>query len=232
MLDIPTYPPYYAARLTGLSVGRVNRWLRGYDYKYKHKGKIRYGSKEGLVDRTVSSNTSYASFLDLIDLIFIKRFLEHGFTVQKMRKALDEVRSLTQGHHFAQRMFWTDGSKIYVEIAKSDSKNTRALLELLSGGQWVISEVIKHDSKKIDFNTVSGFAERWFPRGRRGHIVVDPGINFGAPTIIGRGVETAIIFDVFEAEGEDFYRVSNWMDLPAPEIAHAVEFEKCLRTAA
>ncbi len=226
------YPPYFASRLTGLSVGRINRWLRGYDYKYKHKGEIFYGSKSSLIEREGSSDSAYASFLDLVDLIFIKRFLEHGFTVQFMRKALNEVRSIVEGHHFAQRLFWTDGSKIFVEMNKSNTEAHPAMLELLSGGQWVIAEVIAQDSEKIEFNSVSGFAERWYPQGRNGHIVVDPEVNFGAPTIVGRGVETAVIYDSYGAEGEDLDRVSTWMELSNPEVAHAVEFEKCLRTAA
>ncbi len=231
-LDTPMYPPYLASRLAGLSVGRVNRWLRGYEYSYKHRGEVYYGAKESLVERPHAHDSIYASFLDLIDLIFIKRFIDRGFTVQKMRKALFEVKELSTSHHFAQSMFWTNGAKIYVELGEASSSKESAILELLSGGQWVIAPTIVEYADKIDFSQDSGFAERWFPIGRNKNVVIDPDINFGSPTIAGRGMETANIYDTYLAEKKSFKRVARWMDVTVEEVSNAVEFEECIKQAA
>jgi hypothetical protein len=51
-LDVPMYSPAMASRLVGLEPSRVRRWLQGYEYTYQH-----------------------ASFVDLIDLLFVKKFV-------------------------------------------------------------------------------------------------------------------------------------------------------------
>jgi uncharacterized protein (DUF433 family) len=106
-----------------------------------------------------------------------------------------------------------------------------ALLHLLSGGQWVIAPIIKQIAERIDFHEETGVAERWYPMGRGGQIVVDPTVSFGAPTIVGRGTATANVYDLFLAERKDASRVSSWMELPELEVKSAVRFEEMLRAA-
>ena len=54
---------------------------------------------------------------------------------------------------------------------------------------------------------------------------------FGAPTIAGRGVQTANVFDLYEGEGRNIGRVSAWLDLPQEAVQHAVDFEQALTAA-
>jgi uncharacterized protein (DUF433 family) len=222
-LDRPTYSPTAAGRLVGLNPDRVNRWLRGYQFTYSvgKNGLIRRSKKNGIVRRKGAAGSSYASFLDLIDLVFVKRFLDAGVSLQKLRKALAEAEAILGGHHFAQRHFFTDGRNIYLQVQNDGD----AILELLSNGQWVIAPVIKRISKQIEFHEATGFAERWYPMGRQTPIVVDPHIAFGAPTIVSRGVKTANVYDFFEAEGHDINSVCSWMNLTKREVQSAVEFE-------
>jgi len=199
------YSPAMASRLVGLESSRVRRWLQGYEY-----------------------TRPYASFVDLIDLLFVKKFVEHGISVQRLRKALEEAVDLTGDHHFAQRRFWTDGRKIFLQIKDQPAE---ALLELLSGDQWVIAPIIKQVAHQIEFDAVTGVSTRWFPLGKDKSVVVDPSVAFGAPTIAGRGVQTANVFDLYEGEGRSIRRVSAWLDLPSAVVQHAVEFEQALAAA-
>jgi len=199
------YSPAMASRLVGLEPSRVRRWLQGDEYTYQ-----------------------YASFVDLIDLLFVKKFVEHGISVQRLRKALEEAVDLTGDHHFAQRRFWTDGRKIFLQIK---DKPAEALLELLSGGHWVIAPIIKQVAHQIEFDAITGVSTRWFPLGKDKSVVVDPSVAFGAPTIAGRGVQTANVFDLYEGEGRNIRRVSTWLDLPPDVVQHAVEFEQALAAA-
>ena len=114
--DYPIYDPTYAGRLVGISTGRVKRWLEGYEYKYHIStgSEVRTGEKEPIVKRTTS--TPYATFLDLIDLLFIKQFLDHGISLQKLRLAFDEAEKIFGDHHFAQRKFFTSGDNIYLKV--------------------------------------------------------------------------------------------------------------------
>ena len=134
-LDFPSYSVAETSRLVGLSVNRVRRWLKGYDYYYDST--LRH--KRPVVKQRGSAKTSYASFLDLVDLLFVKRFLDHGVSLQKVRKALDEARQILGTNHFARESFFTDGKNIYLQVKEAGE----AILELLSGGQWVIASIIK-----------------------------------------------------------------------------------------
>jgi uncharacterized protein (DUF433 family) len=172
-----------------------------------------------------AEDTGYASFLDLIDLLFVRRFLDNGFSLQRIRKALAEAETIIGGHHFAQRVYFTDGREIFLRVKGKDTEN---LLQLLSGGQWVISTVILDMAKQVDFDQETGFAEKWFPAGRDAGVVIDPRICFGAPTIVGRGVRTSNVYDLFVAERKDTRLVSEWMNLQEREVQSAVQFEQAL----
>lgn len=224
------YSQATASRLVGLDSGRVRRWLQGYEYTYAPKSTAakRRRRQSPLVRRRGTLGSQYASFVDLVDLLFVKKFVEHGISVQRLRKALEEAVELTGDHHFAQRRFWTDGRKIYLQIK---DRPAEALLELLSGGQWVIAPIIKQVAHQIEFDAITGISMRWFPLGKEKSVVVDPSVAFGAPTIAGRGVQTANIFDLYEGEGRDLRRVSAWLELPAEAVQNAVEFEQTLAAA-
>ena len=56
-------------------------------------------------------------------------------------------------------------------------------------------------------------------------VVLDPFVSFGPPSIVGRGVTTANIHDLFVAENESLSAVRAWWDLTGAEVEAAVEFE-------
>jgi hypothetical protein len=72
-LTAPTYPVYQTSHLAGISRWTVKRYLSGYDYKYYVKGTPRDGHQPPVVNP--SERSKYASFLDLIDLLYVKEFL-------------------------------------------------------------------------------------------------------------------------------------------------------------
>lgn len=227
--DVPTYTAAEAGRLVGLQPSRVRRWLRGYEYDVPERetSTTRRVRQVPVIHRGNAADTPYASFLDLVDLLFVKKFLDAGVSLQKLRRAMEEADQLIGGHHFAQRSFFTDGRNIYMEVRGRGD----ALLELLTGGQWVIAPVIKHLATEIKFHEATGFAERWFPLGPQGRVVVDPRVSFGAPTIVDKGIETANVFDLYLAENERIDAVASWLSLEPREVQDAVAFESRLMAA-
>ena len=147
-----------------------------------------------------------------------------AFSLQKVRRTLDEAHELLGPSHFARRPFSTDGANIYREVRDEGE----AILELLSDGQWVIAPAIRQLATEIDFGSPEGLARRWFPMGRNRPIVLDPFVSFGAPTVVGRGVKTANVHDLFVAENEKVAAVRAWWDLTEGEVEAAVEFERRL----
>ena len=218
-LDRPSYPVAEAGRLVGLTATRVRRWLSGYGYTYGDT--VRH--QPPVLQRRGAAG-SYASFLDLVDLLFVKRFLDYGISLQRVRLALDEAHGILGTRHFARQTFFTDGGNIYLEVREKGD----AILELISGGQWVIPSVIRKLAQQIEFESPEGLARRWYPLGRGKPVVLDPLVSFGAPSIAGRGVKTANIHDLFIAEKRDVGAVRAWWDLTDVEIEAAVEFEVAL----
>lgn len=230
-LNIPRYSPTFAGHLIDLRPERVRRWLRGYEYLYTSVGSptAHMIRKEPVIIHKESSESKYASFLDLIDLLFVKRFLDYGFSLQRIRLALIEVESIIGSIHFAQKSFFTDGKEIYLQVK---DQGAESLLQLLSGGQWVIVDIIKEIATQIDFHEETGIAEKWYPRGREGRIVLDPQICFGAPTIVQKGARTANAYDLFIAEDQNIDPVTSWLGLSTIDVQAAVDFENSLIAAA
>jgi uncharacterized protein (DUF433 family) len=229
--NIPMYSSAMAGRLVSLTSWRVRRWLKGYNYSYVTGvgGEIRRGHMEPVIKRDEEDPSSYASFLELIDLLFVKKFLDYGISLQRIRKALDEAEELIGDRHFARENFFTDGKNIYLEIY-SDS-NADALLELLSGGQWVIATIIKQLADQIDFDEITGFAQRWYPLGPREPIVIDPRISFGNPSIVDHGIATANVYDLYLGERSIIEPVCEWLSLKRREVEAAVTYETQLAAA-
>lgn len=217
-LDEPMYPAAEVGRLVGLSSVRVRRWLKGYEYEYDSERRY----QRPVIRRKGTVGTSFASFLDLIDLLFAQRFINYGVSLQKLRKALDEAAEILHTDHFARRSFFTDSRNIYLQVREEGN----AILELLSGGQWVIPNIIKELAHQIDFDSATELALRWYPMGPDGLVVLDPMISFGSPTIVGRGIATGNVFDLFMAEERRVRSVCRWMDLSTYEVNAAVRFEE------
>lgn len=226
--SIPMYYTAEVARLVDISTWRVHRWLEGYEYDYE-SGRRR---QKPVVQRVWYDKNypHYASFIDLVELLFVKRFLDYGISLQKIRKAFKEAKNILGTENFAHQSFFTDGNNICLKIkeksiAKEESEN---ILELLSGGQWVISDIIKLLAHQIDFDKSTELALRWFPLEGNRLIVLDPLISFGRPIIAEKGITTENIHDLFIAEGETIHPVCEWMNLIQEEVETAVKFERYL----
>ena len=218
LLKRPSYSAPEVGQLVGVAPARARRWLRGYPYA----GTDGARAQPPLVARDNDPGTLYASFLELVDLLFVKRFLDAGVSLRTLRRALNEATEILGVTHFAGQRFFTDGRKVYLEIrARGD-----ALLQLISAGQWTIAPVIRTLAERIDFDDASGVARRWYPCGRDGRVVLDPTMSFGRPTLVGHSVATSNILDFYQAEGESVQAACDWWGLSRAEVEAAVAFER------
>lgn len=220
--NYPIYYPAEVSRLVKISTPRVHRWLIGYEYDYASE-RIK---QPPVVKRKWDDNDhrNYASFYDLVDLLFVKHFLKYGISLQKLRKAFKEAEDIIGTPHFVHQNFFTDGKKICLKVKDTGG----AILELLSNGQWVISEIIAQLAHQVDFDSATKFACRWFPPEGDHLVVLDPWISFGRPAIFKKGVMTENIYGFYIAEGKKEQSVCNWMGLERKEVLAAVKFEEHL----
>lgn len=220
--DFPLYYPAEVSRLVKISTTRVNRWLEGYEYEYESETK----KQPPIVKKKWKDDyyNNYASFYDLVDLLFVKHFLEYGISLQKLRKAFNEAEQIIGTPHFVHQIFFTDGKKICLKIKDKGG----AILELLSNGQWVIRPIIEELAHHVDFDSTTKFVCRWFPPAGDHLVVLDPWVSFGRPTIYRKGIVTENIYDLYVAEGNKEQSVCNWMGLEHKEVLAAVKFEEHL----
>jgi len=228
-LNAPYYTLAQASRLCGVSKGRASRWLRGYDYTYDVAGETRSRSQHSIVERVFDQGSASVSFLELIDLLFVKRFLDNNYTLQKIRKVFNEARRYLSTPHFASAKFYIFGKETILDDTREQG-GSGDLLALFSGGQQAMREIVNPIGLTIDFEDITefGLAERWYPQGKKGHIIVDPKISFGQPTIIGTRITTDNIFDLYLGENKETHTVSKWFGLPAAQINSAVAFEQSI----
>jgi len=224
ILDAPAYSIAETTRLVGVPRSSVNYYLRGYQYKYPANEKS-YTRKLSPIISQSETGSTYASFLDLIDLLCVKEFLARNFTLQFLRKALAEAKEYLGTPHFATSQFYTSKDRIILKIPKNG-----VLIQLMTGGQITIPEITQKLSHKLDFADAAhlGLAQRFFPNGKNGAIVIDPQISFGRPTLVGYGVATSNIYDLYLGEKQKIKPVSEWFNIPVPEIRVAVKFEHSL----
>lgn len=227
-LNAPAYSIAETSRLVNMRPWTVRRYLQGYGYDYSHRGSVQRKTQPPVVKDEDKDKEPYASFLDLVDLIIVREFLNRGFKLPTLRKALDEARDYLGTPHLGRNVFFTSGNQeIILQLPEGG-----VMIALLTRGQTVIPEITRSLSDKLEFEDVTefGFAKRWYPRGMNGRIVIDPEISFGRPTLVGRGVATNNIYDLFLGEKKEVEPVANWFNIPVPEVQAAVRFEHSLWT--
>ncbi|MDE0222096.1 MAG: hypothetical protein OXJ90_22710 [Spirochaetaceae bacterium] len=198
------YEAAEVGRWTGLKPSHVRRWLRT--------------SKSG-------QRSTHASFLDLIDVLFIAPFLARGLRLRQLRAALDEAGHLLGVDHYASRDFFTDGHGVFLRTRTYGD----AMLRLLSDGQWTAAADIVDIGAGIEFDAGSGAAERWYPCGTDGLVVIDPCLVGGRPSLDGRAVPTAEVHAAFVDDGRSVAAACARLDLDAGEVEAAVLFEERAR---
>jgi uncharacterized protein (DUF433 family) len=222
-VSAPAYSIADASRLAGLTPWRARRWLQGYEYSYIVGGdrQVRRGRMPPVVHRDTGARRTYASFLELVDLIIARKLLEKGVPLQKARKALDEVVELGGEPHFAREVFFTDGLNVYWD-------STQSIIRLLSGGQTAFRKIVEDLYDKIEFDPVERLPRRYFPLGKRVPVAIDALVAFGRPALVGRRIPTANIYDLFKGEKEDYSTTSSWIGITNTEARAAVRFERQL----
>lgn len=225
-LNRPLYSLAEASKLAGLTPHRTARWLRGYRYTYKltRGGEWRTGSQGPIVKRGSRGESTYVSFLELVDLLLVKEFLARRVSLQRLRKALAEAAEWIGEPHFGHEKFFAIGKDIYLQAGLFEGR----IMRLLSHGQWAIPAIIEELGDRIEFDRSTGFARRWFPLGKQGPVVVDPAVLFGRPSIVSSRVGTANVYDLYLGENKNLAAVSKWMRIDRAQAKAAVAFERQL----
>lgn len=205
-----------AARLLGIPLPRLRKWVRGVpEVEGRHLPAGPFASRAQGRDRNFD-------FYMLIELFTVAELRQRGLTMRILREARAELANRYKvPHPFALRGLLTDGNRLLKELGD------KSLLELGSGGQASFAEVIKPFCQQLHFDSMSNLAARYFPLGRKKGIVVDPQHAFGRPVIEGTNLATETIASLLRG-GESIEDVAAEFRVEPEFIESAWEFERRL----
>lgn len=209
-LGVGLYSVREAARILGAPVPTIRRWI---------------SPRERLVARSFDPKEQTLTFLELMELHFIKMFRSEGVSLQTIRKAARAAsKRFGTDYPFAVRRFDTDGRTIFATLLERESD--AVVVEDLKKGQYVFENIMRPFFHKLEYHGANE-AMRYWPLEVTGRVVLDPERHFGKPIDARTGVPTKAIYEAVQVE-EDPAVVAEWFDVPIEAVTSAVEFEKSI----
>lgn len=208
-LYVPNYRIQDAARYAHLSAQTVVNW----------HGKPGGNQKSMLTDKAKGAALSY---LQLIEVAVVASFRKAGVSLKKVKAAREYLsKHLEAEFPFAEYRFKTDGHDLWMDYAQFEADaGDKTLLVASRSGQLAWSDIIGK-LQEFDYEE-AGLAVRWHVAGPDYDVVIDPRVQFGAPSV--EGVPTWVYKGRLDA-GEplddiaDDFGVSNYL------VAQALRFE-------
>ncbi|WP_426748617.1 DUF433 domain-containing protein [Myxococcus faecalis] len=227
--NVGVYSLKEAARLVRMKSDRVKRLVKGYEFRGRRGQRSSspplFRGQFEEIDGTIN-----LSFPDLIELLFVRDFREHGVSMPVIRRAAEVAAEMYGGvdHPFCFRKFSTDGKRIFTTAA--DAEGDEHMVDLVRR-QHVFAQVMDPFLKQLEYSE-AGQLLRWFPLGKDKRVVLDPRLSFGAPIVAKFGVPTSVLYAAHRA-GESEENIAAWYDVPVAAIQDAISFECSLeqRTA-
>src|SRR5438552_7258970 len=217
LLNAGLYTVPEAARLTRISVGKVRRWLKGYDFRSGTS--LRHADAGWQGEIKPIANKLALSFRDLLELRFVDAFISAGVSWRTMRRAHSRAQTkLKTTHPFCSNRIFTDGRSILLRQGEEDSD--QVLIDL-ANDQAEFARIVEPFRKELQF---SGSDIIWWPLGKERQIVVDPKRNFGQPSAAQSGVPTRVLARSVKTNAS-VEAVSHWFEVSEGEVRDAVEFE-------
>lgn len=223
--EVPSYTVWEAAHYLLVPRATLRSWALGQRYRTARG----WGMFRPLL-RIASRRPDLLSFTNLVEahvLDALRR--DHKIPMQKVRKALDYLeRELPTAHPLADHRFQTAGVHLFVQRYAS-------LVSLSENGQMAIREALEHHLRRVEWDR-KGLPIQLYPYTRkRGfeeprHIVIDPAMSFGRPSLAGTGIATTIIVERYKA-GESVDDLVQDYDVPRPQIEEAIRCEIELASA-
>lgn len=226
LVGIGLYTPTEAERLTGVSAGKISRWLRGHEAN----GKV-YEPLWLPQVKTTSDEKLCLGFHDLMEVRVASAFIAFGISPQRVRSAIAVAREIYGlDHPLSTDRFRTDGKDIFIRVIEDDggASSSEKLLDTLRR-QYAFAEVLQPSLKGVEFDS-GGKPALWWPNGRKAQIVIDPDRAFGQPIDAVSGVPTTSLANAARVEGVE--RTARLFEVPRSSVRRALEFEAGLELRA
>jgi uncharacterized protein (DUF433 family) len=209
-----------AAGLLGLPLERMRKWVSGVALG-NASGRHRRFPAGNLGSRGKGRDRTF-SFWTLIELFSISQLRAHGLSMRRLRADRAELAERFQTNHpFALEGLLTDGRRLLKELGDA------SLLELGTGGQTDFEAVIRPFCARLDFDSETRLASRFYPVGRKSSVIVDPHHAFGRPIIRGTSITTEALACLLRG-GEKIDDIASDFRLEPTQVEEAWDFERRL----
>jgi uncharacterized protein (DUF433 family) len=215
-----------AARIIGVNAAKLRRWVG----QYRRKAPGADHLSKPVIARYFQDGQHVLTFLELVELLFVRLFREEGVRMPVIRRAAEEAaRRFDTPYPFAVKRFDTDGDRIFSTL-QEEPREERVVTEL-GKKQLVFDTVVRPFFRKLEYRD-SGDALRYWPMDREGRVVLDPQRSFGKPIDAETGVPTRALYDaVLAGGGQSPEVVAEWFGVPLEAVQAAVAFEASLQAA-
>lgn len=211
----PLYSYAEADRLAEVPRGTSSRWVKGYRYWNEYGERIAQPSVTAGIGSEIQGAVS---FFDLIGVKAIDGLRKAGFSLKSIRTIVNYCQDrLRVEYPLVTYRFKADRRQIFIEADDEQLENV-----LDDRGMLAFNAVLDPFLETIDYH--QEFAQRWWPRGRKVKVVVDPDYGFGFPVIAGSGVRTEIIAERRRA-GDDYREIAYDFGVSIPEVEDALRYE-------
>lgn len=140
MIGTGIYTPVEAAALLKAPATEIRRWAFGY-------GRTRDGNKRHYpplirTELPVLDGQQALTFVELVEMMFIKGFRQAGVTWSNIREAAAVAARLYQSEHpFAMKQFFADPGGVYALLREIDGGES--LVRLVGSGQHVSTDLVR-----------------------------------------------------------------------------------------
>ena len=209
-LYVPNYRIGEAARYAQISSQTVAKWH------------TRPGANRRSTLSTKEKGAAL-SYLQLIEVAVVSSFRKSGVKLNKIQAAREYLsKKLEAEFPFAAYRFKTDGKELWMDYAQFEANaGDKTLLAASKGGQLAWSDIIGR-LHEFDYENDRDLAIRWHVAGRDQNVIIDPRIQFGAPSV--EGVATWAFKGRWEA-GEDLDDIADDFGLSNSDVLAALRFE-------
>jgi len=182
------------------------------------------GAHEPVIVPASAGTPTLLSFFNLIEVHILGTITkEYSVKLQKVRSALEYLyRNFETPHPLVKHSFETDGSNLFIE-------HLGQLINISEDGQQAMRELLDAALKRIEWDN-EGLPTRLFPfthsdiKKSPSIVVIQPGIAFGRPVIVGSGIPTEIIAERYKA-GDSVQDLASDYERKTEEIEEAIRCE-------
>lgn len=213
------------ARYTNIHPNSIRRWVFG--YSYSRKGIRATANRPPIFtgDYAPIDGSLAVSFYDLVELLFIDRLRKLGVKWAKIRTAANYLAEILDTKHpFTVRRIYTDTKNVFAQLlAEAQDLD---LIDIETHQFQFYQTIIPALVNVFDFDD-DGVTTRWWPNGKKAHVVLDPKRNFGKPSVRSCNIPTITLMRTYQAE-RSYAAVARWYEISEASVKAAVSFEKSL----